>query len=196
MFRTCLVLAAIPALALGLAACDNNKKKAATPQEPAVALGAMEMEGVKISATVILINSAQRSVRLKWDDGSVHTYKLGPEAINFDQIKIGDRVNAVVAEEVAVYIGPGPLPPEIAAGSIVARAPRGSKPGVVAADTLVLNAQITAIDAKKRTVTLTGPAGNSRTVNVDPSVDLGGLRVGDDVTARVTEAVAIWVERP
>lgn len=190
--------AAIPVLVLGLAACDNNKKKPepTAAAAPAPAMGAMELEGVKISATVIMTDSANREVRLKWDDGSVHTYRLGPQAINFDQIKVGDRVHAAVAEEVAVYIGPGNIPPEAAAGTVVARAPKGSKPGVVAADTVVINAKITAIDAKARTVTLVGPLGNSRTVRVDPRVDMTQLRVGDDVAARVTEAVAIWVDRP
>lgn len=186
---------AAAALVLGLGACDHNKKKPEPAATPAPAMGVAELEGVKISATVIMTDSANREIRLKWDDGSVHTYRLGPEAINFDQIKSGDRVHAVVAEEVAVYVGPGNVP-SAAAGTVLARAPKGERPGVVAADTAIISAKVTAIDANARTVTLVGPQGNSRTVRVDPRVDLSRVRVGDDVAVRVTEAVAIWVARP
>lgn len=185
------LLAAAPALALGLAGCKSEDKQPA----PAT-LATFEVEGTTKAATVQAIDYTTRKLTLKWSDGVVTTYKVGEQAINFNQIKPGDIVKAAVAEGVAVYIGPSSAPPSAAEGTMVALSAKGEKPGIVIADTEIVIARVTAVNTAARTITLQGPAGNSRTLRVAPSADMSRVRVGDDVAARVSEAVAIWVERP
>jgi hypothetical protein len=45
-------------------------------------------------------------------------------------------------------------------------------------------------------VTVEGPMGGKPTIKVGPKVNLDGLQQGDDVTLRVTDALAIHVEKP
>ncbi|MGH7132377.1 MAG: hypothetical protein ACREJO_10580 [Phycisphaerales bacterium] len=182
------LLALAPVLALG--ACSNEK-------QPAPAnLATYEVEGTTKAATVQSVDYATRHVTLKWSDGVVTTYKVSEQAVNFNQIKPGDVVKASVAEAVAVYVGPSSMAPSASEGSLVALAAKGEKPGIVVADTEMVVARVTAINNAARTITVQGPAGNSRTLRVTPSADMSRLRVGDDVAARVSEAVAIWVEKP
>ena len=57
-------------------------------------------------------------------------------------------------------------------------------------------AKIDSIDAASRTVTLTGPSGNARPIEVSSDFDLASLKQGDDITLSVTKGVALWVETP
>src|SRR5262249_37316781 len=121
--------------------------------------------------------------------------RLGKQCVNFDQIKVGDKVRTTVAEEVAVAIGKDALP-EAAGGAMMALAPKGGKPGMLIADTEDVKAQIKSVDADKSTVTLAEPDGGTRTVKVGPEVKISELKAGDDVNARITQAMAIVVEKP
>jgi len=190
------LLIAIPALTLGLPACDKNSAATGDSQDDVVAEGAFEVDSVEAAGTVTAINESSRDVTMRWDNGQVVKYRAGPDAVNFGQVRVGDRVKAAVVEGVALYIGPGNVPPLAADASTVALSPRGSKPGVVLVNTLIVTAQVTSIDPAMRTVTLQGPDGLARLVRVAPGVNMSGLRIGDNVAARVTEAVAIRVMKP
>ena len=64
-------------------------------------------------------------------------------------------------------------------------------------NTSEITAKVEAIDYKKRTVTLKGPEGNVRTFTVDKSVKkFSNVKVGDELVVRVTDALAIVVEKP
>ncbi|HEU5295243.1 MAG TPA: hypothetical protein VFU71_10665, partial [Burkholderiaceae bacterium] len=74
-----------------------------------------------------------------------------------------------------------------------ARAPAGERPGAVAARQVEVTADVTAVDAKTQTVTLKGP---KRTVDLkvpDPG-QFKLIKVGDQVQAVYTEALALGVE--
>jgi hypothetical protein len=156
----------------------------------------MAVEALTASATVESIDSAKRLVTLKGPAGGTRTIHLGKECINFDQIKVGDKVRATLAEEVAVGISKPGAPPSADAGVVVARAPAGAKPGMIIAETAEITAKIDAIDATKRTITLKPADGKLRTLKVGPKVDLSSLDLGDDVTVQCTKALAIVVEAP
>ena len=70
------------------------------------------------------------------------------------------------------------------------------KPGMLIAETEDLKATIKATDAEKKTVTLCEADGACRTVKIAPGVKMEELKTGDDVNARITQAVAIVVEKP
>jgi hypothetical protein len=63
-------------------------------------------------------------------------------------------------------------------------------------DTDEITAQIKSIDAANSAVTLTDADGATKTIKVGPDVKLSELKPGDDVTARVTQGMAIVVQRP
>jgi hypothetical protein len=168
----------------------TGKKQAGEP-------GAVVVAVVTSTATVDAIDAAKRKVTLKWPDGKTKTLKVGKEAINFDQIAVGDRVNTTFVEELAVFVKKSDAPPSAEETETVALAPKGAKPGVIVADTQVLTAKIEAIDTKNRTVTLKGPEGQSKTLKVGKNVkNFKALKKGDEVVVRFTEALAIIVEKP
>jgi hypothetical protein len=162
------------------------------------AAGVITAGAVELEAKVKAIDKEARTVTLEGEGGKTVTVKAGPKVRNFDRITVGDEVEVKYLEAIAIYVEKaGAGAPQAQAGAAVERAPLGDKPAVAAAETVEIKAKVTAIDTKHRTVTLQGPAGNSRTIKVDPKVEkLEQLKVGDDVVVRYTEAIAIEVESP
>jgi hypothetical protein len=68
-------------------------------------------------------------------------------------------------------------------------------PGGVVAATSEITATVTAVDAKARKVMLQFVDGTSDIVTVGKAVDLSKVSTGDSVTARLTESIAIAVEK-
>lgn len=155
---------------------------------------AAAIEAMTATATVTAVDASKRMVTLKAPSGETRTFHLGKECINFDQIKVGDVVRATLAEEVAVGITKPGMPADADAGALVARAAPGSKPGMIIADTADVAVKIEAIDAANHTLKVVPAGGKPRTIKVGPHVDLSGLQIGDDVTLRLTQALAIVVE--
>lgn len=181
-----LVLSAALGSALALGACNTNKPASETVTRA-------EVDGVKTTARVEAIDAATREVTLRWEDGIVTKYTCGPEVRNFAQIQVGDTVHAMVADSVAVSVGPSQGEPVAGTVTDIARSRLGEKPGMVVSSSDVITARVLAVDSVQRTVTVRGPAGKSRTLRVQPGVNLGNVTVGNDVTLQVTETVAIWV---
>jgi hypothetical protein len=77
----------------------------------------------------------------------------------------------------------------------VALAPKGARPGIVMANTVAVTATVKTVNARTRKVTLQFADGTSRTVTVGKAVDLAKVSPGDNVTAQLTEGVAIVVEK-
>ena len=128
-------------------------------------------------------------------DGILQTVKVGPDAVNFDQIRVGDRVKLRAAEELSVGMA-GPGATLQGAAGLVSLAPKGAKPGGIVAETTQVTARITAIDFGKRTATVRFDNGSTKTFPVRSDVDLSQRKVGEQVVFRLTEAVALSVEKP
>ena len=158
--------------------------------------GAIAVETVQMTATVKAVDQRNRTVTLAGKNGKRETYKVGKEAVNFDQIKVGDRVIVTVTEALAVFLRPQGTPPSVGEGAAVALAPKGSMPGGMVATTAEVTARVVAVDAASHHVTLKLPDGRKRRVSVNPSIDLAQVAPGDAVTVQVADALAISVERP
>ena len=191
-WRAALIFA--PALVLASYAGLRAANAAATEDQAGPISGIVATE--TRTATVQAVDPAHRTVTLRSPDGTTSTYQVGKEAVNFDQIKVGDQVKITLVESLAVTIRKTDEPPSVAESQAITRAPKGAMPGGVIVNTTELTARVTAIDTTNRTVTLVGPAGNTRTLNVGPDVDLTKVKPGDNVVVRYTEALKIQVERP
>jgi hypothetical protein len=192
------IVALITGITLALAWCPGPGAAyaAGTRDQAGPMEGLIAVDTMTATATVQAVDPAKRTVTLRSPDGTTNTYKLSKKVRNFDQIKVGDQVKATVVESLAVVLRKAGEPPAIGEEEAVALAPKGAKPGVVVANTRELTARVDAVDVAKRTVTLTGPAGNTRTFKVGPDVDLTKVQAGDNVVVRYTEALALLVEAP
>ncbi|MCZ6757115.1 MAG: hypothetical protein O7C39_02430 [Bacteroidetes bacterium] len=152
---------------------------------------------VVITAEVVAIDRVDRTVALLGPGGNVVEVEVGHEARNFDQIKLGDRVKVKYYESVALYVGKKGQKPGATAGLVAARSSKGDKPAVLVVEAVDVSATVQTIDKKKRTLTLKRPDGKLVTTKVDKSVKaFDTLKVGDSIHARITEAIAISVEKP
>ena len=157
--------------------------------------GAIVVDTFTTTATVAGVDPARRQLTLVMPTGRRDEYRAGPDVVNFDQIRIGDHVKAVLTEEVAVAIGKGASPVGTS-GVGVALAPVGSMPGGVMVDTSEITAKITAVDARRHKVTFELPDGRTRTVKAGRKVDLSAVQPGETVTMQVGEGLAVTVEKP
>jgi len=192
LLSVALALALVVILAQFVWAQDQGaaKKDAGKP-------GAIVAESATVEATVVAVDAAKRTVTIKSADGATRTFKVGKEVKNFDQIKAGDKVKTTFFESVAVFVRKSNEKASASEAVTVGIAPVGAKPGVFAVDTFEITAKVQEIDYKKRIVTLKGPQGNLRAFKVDKSVEnFDKVKAGDELVLRVTDALAIAVEKP
>jgi len=151
---------------------------------------------VVLTADVVGIDKSDRVLKLRGQDGRVVSLEVSQEARNVDQIEIGDKVKVTYHESVALYLGKHGQKPGVSTGTIAARSAKGEKPAVAVVETIDISAKIKAIDKSNRMVTLELPDGSVSKTQVDPSIEaFDTLKVGDLIHARITEAVAISVEK-
>ena len=154
--------------------------------------------GTTIKATVTKIDAKDRWITLKMADGSVMDVQAGPAVKNFAQIKTGDQVTAQQEDTVTIQVVPaGQAAPNITGGTAMVTAPKGSRPLGVMVDTTVVSGAVTAIDYDKRSITLVGPEGNSRTMQVGPAVEkFNSIKKGDNIVLTLKSATSIEVTAP
>ena len=148
-----------------------------------------------VKATVEAINLDTRVVTLKGPKGNVFDLKVGEEAKNLSQVKVGDLVVAKYYESIAVEVKKPGEPGAATASGALATAEPGAKPAGVLASQVTVTSTVEAIDPKKTHVTLKGPEGNSVRVKVQDPKNLKNVKVGDQVVITYTEALAISVEK-
>src|SRR5215831_14095660 len=174
-----IMLALLPAAGVILASCSSEPKQesAAEPAQvggpkgegavmagyqPGVPGGVM-VGTYQETATVTAIDREKRKVTLVERDGTMGVFKAGPNAVNFDQIQIGDQVKATVTQELAVFVRNNGEPSSDGGVTSIALSPVGAKPGALVADTTEVTAKVTAVDLKKHKATLQFPDSTSKT---------------------------------
>ncbi len=153
------------------------------------------VRAAEMSAQVVAIDKASRTVTLKGPKGKVVDLVAGDEVKNFDQIKLGDFVVARYAEALTLELkktkvkAGGPIVTEAAV-----RAKAGERPAGAVAREVTAIADVIDVDAKKSTITLKGPRGNVVTLNVQNPDQFKVVKKGDQVEVTYTEALALSVE--
>lgn len=149
---------------------------------------------VTVSALVTAVDKAARVVTLKGPSGNTYRVVAGPEVRNLDQIKVGDEVVVRHLEAVVLELtkGGGGVRERVESAG-AERAPAGGKPGAMVVRRVTVVADVVAVNPRSQTVTLRGP---EHTVDLrvrDPE-QFKLVKVGDQVQATFTDAVAISVE--
>ncbi len=158
--------------------------------------GVVVVQTVRMQATVVAIDATARTVRLQGKRGDPKTFRVGEGAVNFQQVRVGDEVHALLIEETAVTLVRGGTAPGVGLGTAVTLAPEGGKPGAVMANSVVTTATIVAIDGHEHTVTLEFLDGRIQEVDVAKHRDLSKVGLGDSVRIQLTEGIAITVVKP
>jgi hypothetical protein len=175
--------AAAPAGAVGGVAVASEPGKAAA------------VRAVEISAQVVALDKATRTVTLKGPKGNTMNVVAGDEVKNFDQIKVGDAVVARYVQALTLEL----KKTKVAAGDAtvkegVAKAKAGERPAVAGGRQVTIIADVIAVDEAARTITLKGPKGNEVVLPVENPDQFKVVKKGDQVEATYTEALALSVE--
>jgi len=150
-----------------------------------------------VTATVTAINYGTRRVTLRGEKGNEVSFVAGDQVRNLDQVKVGDRVAVDYYESIAINVRDAKNAADISNSvkqAAARTAPLGDKPAGVGARQVTLVANVEKIDAKSQLVTLRGKSGNTRVVKVRDPKNLQNLKVGDQVVATYTEALAVAVK--
>jgi len=158
--------------------------------------GGVFVNTMEVSVKITAVDTAKRKLTLLLPNGKKTKVKVGPEVVNFDQIKTGDLVTATLTEETVVYLDEEGAATPDGAAAMVALAPEGAKPGGLVAGTVKVTATVAAIDPAKRTATLRFEDGHTETFPVRDDIDLSQRKVGEKVVFLVTEMIAISVKKP
>ncbi len=152
---------------------------------------------VTVTVRIEAVDQAKRMVTLKGPEGRVVTMKVSDAVKNLAQVKAGDELVIKHAEAVAVALKKGSggrsavtttLPPQTA--------PLGARPGMVTAQQTVLVANVTSVDAAKKSVVLQGPEGRYLPLKVKDAALLKDVKVGDSVEVTFVEALLMEVVGP
>jgi len=188
------ILLVIAAFAFGPQAALGQKLSAegavVVASEPGKA-AIVSME--EITATVVAIDKATRTVTLKGPQGRSVDVIAGDAVKNFDQIRVGDGVVARYQEALTLELKKAKAPGGATETAVLARAKLGERPAGVAGREITVLADVVAVDPKKSIISLKGPRGNIIDLKVRNPDHFKVVKVGDQVEAVYTEALAVAV---
>ena len=149
----------------------------------------------KISAQVVGIDKATRTVTLKGPKGNVVDIVAGDEVRNFDQVKLGDFVVARYMQALTLELKKtkGGVR-EATEREAAVRAQPGERPAGAVGRQVTALADVIDVNPKNKTITLKGPKGNVVTLDVHNPDHFKVVKKGDQVEVVYTEALALSVE--
>ena len=151
-------------------------------------------QAVDVTATISAIDATSRGITLKGPDGKEVTMVAGPEVKNFNQLKVGDKVDIQYVEALVLELKKG-------GGQPVARTEKesmttakpGETPAAKGARKVTVVGDVINVDAATQTVTLKGPQ-RTADLKVRDKKQFDMISKGDQIEATYTEALAVAVK--
>jgi len=157
--------------------------------------GVLIEQAARVTASVLAVDRADRTITIKDPEGKIRDVELTDDVQNFDQIDPGDQVALDIYSALFMQIAKPGEEFQDREVSQVAVAQPGGKPMLVNVDMVEALAEITDINRETREITVTGPRGNSITLQVPENVEgFDERKVGEKVNARYVQAFAVAVE--
>ena len=187
------------ASAASLLACASSKPAGPPPievQSTGRPGEAMATHTEHVSATVLAVDAAARTLTLKGQDGSTQTITVPPQVRRLDDIAAGDTIEVEVQQGLLLEYQPAGdafvAPKAVVAGG---RAGMNEQPGAAVGAAVQSTVTITAIDSGNRIVQFQDPNGNKYQVKAGPQIAIEKLTVGDRLLATYAETIAVAVDR-
>jgi hypothetical protein len=175
-----MALTLLPVAALTLAGCWTPPNANVQPiGKPGLIQDGIVVESVKDPAAVEAIDTGARTLTLKLSDDTTRTYQVGSQVKDFDQVKVGDHVEATVTDVIAVYI-----------------LENGRLPDGTTAETLGVNAKVLQVDPSYRILTLQYPNGQSDKFKPGLETRMLEMAPGDSVVLKPQAVTKIKIEKP
>jgi hypothetical protein len=155
---------------------------------------------ISTKVTIQSIDAATRHMVVTNPEGDHIPIKVPPAVHNFDQLKVGDTIAVTykISTELVVAGPDGKLPPD-AQTIAAARVEKGEEPGGAVANTIVVTGAVLGIDMAKHTLKIVSPQGgevyNVAVTRADGQKAMAKLKVGDKITAYITESLLLSVNK-
>jgi type IV pilus biogenesis protein CpaD/CtpE len=188
------VLAAAVLLLVSCASKPEDERNTSTSYREGVP-GGTWVESYRVPVTIAAVDPATRKVTLVASDNSRNTFTAGPDFKGFDQLHVGDQVQAAVARELVVFMRQHEMPP--AADTSVAKelAEDTEHSGILKAETVEKTAKVTAINPNNNEATLQFADGTTRKITVRRDVNVRNVKLGEEVVIRTRSAAVLNLEK-
>jgi hypothetical protein len=158
---------------------------------------ATAVEVSSITAKVVAVDQAARTITLVGPDGNTLDVEAGDQVRNLDQIKVGDKVTVDYYEGLLAQVNaPGASTQDVTMTDAAVRAAKGERPGGGVASSVSATVTIEFVDNFRHVVKFKGPLGHSTVLQVKrPEFRemLKNLKAGDTVNLTYFEALAVSV---
>lgn len=187
MLRNLILASAAIMLLVAGAACSKVDSKP----------GRWNAETSTWSATVVAVNPVTRWVTIKNAEGKEFSFKARKEIENLDKVAPGDIVDVDVIESYAVYVRRSEDYPYVQQNAVEEFGSEDGLPTKTVVETFETTAWVTAVDYKKRILTLKDASGNTLTVRVPEGVkNFNSTKKGDEIVTRYTQNTIYSVRKP
>jgi hypothetical protein len=140
-------------------------------------------------ATVVAVDPVTRQVSLTSPDGQAFTFVAGDQVKSLAQVHVGDQVKVQYYQSIAVEV-------QKSKGAPVAKATRadpGAMPAGMLGQRVSVTTAVEAIDRDTGHLTIKGPEGTSRVVELKDRTRLEGVAVGDLVVVTYVEGLGVAI---
>ena len=153
----------------------------------------LQGEMITATATIESIDAGTRTLTIKTDKGLYETIEAPADIQRFNELKVGDKINARYYENVVIRMKkPGEAAVDLDTAALTRTEAR---PGVTAATQRTITVTVTAMDPKAMSVTVKGPNGYNYSRRMADKKAFEKLKVGDQLDMTWTSAVLIGVEK-
>jgi len=159
-----------------------------------------ESASMTLQANITAINPNTREVTLQGASGRKVTVTAGP-IVRLEMLKVGDTVNAKYYRSVAFDISApkgGNGTPKSAGEMTQAIEQRAEGPGGVAARVTQVQGLVVGIDQAANSIDVVNPSGGGvitiEVTNPERIAMLSQVKIGDTITATISEALAVSIE--
>jgi hypothetical protein len=181
MFKT-LVLAAAVTASASVAFAQTQNPAPITKQNV-----------MKATLTITAIDQKTRSVTLKSANGDEDTYTVGPAVQRFNQLKVGDKINATYQEAVVFEVRkPGAT--ATAAGTTAAGERYKNQVGGAIGAAHTTSVTVKAVNMAESTITVVTPDGHALTRKIQDKKNLENVKAGDRIDITYSEALIMTAD--
>jgi len=175
-------------------------RPAAAQQHPVLKNVIPESASMTIQAKIIGVNPSTREVTLQGRSGNTMTVTAGP-VVRLDMLKLGDTVNAQYYRSVAFGLSApkgGDQAPQSKDGMIEMTDQPAEAPGGIGVRIIRVQGLVVGIDRTANSFDMVNPSGGGvytiEVTNPERIARLSEVKVGDTITAVVSQAVAVSIE--
>jgi hypothetical protein len=158
--------------------------------------GGTWVESYEAPVTIAAIDSASRKVTLVETNNNRDTFTATPDFKGFDQLRVGEQVQAAMARELVVFLRQNGPPP--AADTSVAKEliKDRDQSDILKTETVEKTAKVKALHPNQGEATLQFADGTTQNISVRTDVNLWSFKVGEEVIIRRRSAAVLNLKKP